>query len=85
MSAHLGACATPAARGFDSEARTDRPFLSREPVERNELLAEVFADALAADGIEAAVVTDDEEALAACQPDMPRVVVTGINRRRDDM
>ena len=28
---------------------------------------------------------DDEEALTACQPDMPQVVVTGINRRRDDM
>ena len=54
-------------------------------VERNELLATVLADALADEGIDAAVVPDDEEALAACQPDMPQVVVTGINRRRDDM
>jgi CheY-like chemotaxis protein len=54
-------------------------------VEQNELLAAVLADALADEGIAAAVVPDDEEALAACQPDMPQVVVTGINRRRDDM
>ena len=54
-------------------------------VEQNELLATVLADALADEGIAAAVVPDDEEALAACQPDMPQVVVTGINRRRDDM
>jgi DNA-binding NtrC family response regulator len=54
-------------------------------VEQNELLATVLADALADEGIDAAVVPDDEEALTACQPDMPQVVVTGINRRRDDM
>jgi DNA-binding NtrC family response regulator len=54
-------------------------------VEQNKLLAELLADALADEGIEAAVVPDDDEALAACQPDMPQVVVTGINRRRDDM
>jgi hypothetical protein len=34
-------------------------------VERNELLATVLADALADEGIDAAVVPDDEEALAA--------------------
>jgi DNA-binding NtrC family response regulator len=54
-------------------------------VERNELLAGVLLDALAVEGIEAAIVPDDEEALATCQPDMAQVVVTGINRRRDDM
>ena len=42
-------------------------------VEKNDLLAEVLADALADDGIEAAVVADDEEALRACQPDLPQV------------
>ena len=54
-------------------------------VEQNELLAAVLADALADEGIEAAVVRDEAEALAACEPDVPQVVVTGINRRRDDM
>jgi DNA-binding NtrC family response regulator len=54
-------------------------------VEQNELLATVLADALADEGIDAAVVPDDDDALATCQPDMPQVVVTGINRRRDDM
>jgi DNA-binding NtrC family response regulator len=54
-------------------------------VEHDPLLAEVFADALAADGIEVAVVPDDEEALVACLPHMAQVMVTGINRRRDDL
>lgn len=54
-------------------------------VEHDALLAAVLTDALADDGLEAAVVPDDEEALAACQPDMRQVVVTGINRRRDDL
>jgi DNA-binding NtrC family response regulator len=54
-------------------------------VEQNELLAAVLADALADEGIEAAVVRDEAEALSACEPDVPQVVVTGINRRRDDM
>jgi CheY-like chemotaxis protein len=54
-------------------------------VEHDALLAAVLTDALADDGLEAAVVPDDEEALEACQPDMPQVVVTGINRRRDDL
>jgi hypothetical protein len=53
-------------------------------VEKNDLLAEVLADAVADDGIEAAVVADDEEALRACQPDLPQVVVTGINRLSDE-
>ena len=46
-------------------------------VEQNELLAEVLADALAEEGIEAAVVPDDAEALSACLPDVTQVVVTG--------
>ena len=54
-------------------------------VERDALLATVLTDALADDGIEAVVVSDDEEALEACQPDMPQVVVTGINRGGDDL
>jgi DNA-binding NtrC family response regulator len=54
-------------------------------VEQNELLAAVLADALADEGIEAAVVRDEAEAMTACEPDVPQVVVTGINRRRDDM
>ena len=53
--------------------------------EQNELLAEVLADALAEEGIEAAVVPDDAEALSTCLPDVTQVVVTGLNRRRDDM
>ena len=54
-------------------------------VEHDALLAAVLTDALADDGLEAAVVPDDEEALEACRPDMPQVVVTGINRHRDDL
>jgi DNA-binding NtrC family response regulator len=54
-------------------------------VEQNELLAAVLADALADEGFEASVVPDDDEALSSSQPDMPQVVVTGVNRSRDDM
>jgi DNA-binding response OmpR family regulator len=54
-------------------------------VEQNDLLAEVLRDALADEGIEAAVVPDGSEALRACQPEMPQVMITGINRRGPDM
>jgi CheY-like chemotaxis protein len=65
--------------------QTTRWMMNVLIVEQNELLAVVLADALADEGIEAAVMRDDAAALAACEPDMPQVVVTGINRRRDDM
>jgi DNA-binding NtrC family response regulator len=54
-------------------------------VEQDDLLAGVILDALADEGIEATVVHDDAEALGACQPDMPPVVITGMNRRGEDM
>ena len=54
-------------------------------VERDELIAEVLATALEEEGIEAAIVNDDKIALEACEPEAPQVVITGINRRQDDM
>jgi DNA-binding NtrC family response regulator len=54
-------------------------------VEGDDLLAEVFASALAEEGIPAEVIADDEAAIAACQPDEPQVVITSINRAPEDM
>jgi CheY-like chemotaxis protein len=54
-------------------------------VERDELVAEVLATALEEEGIEVAIVDDDKKALEACEPEAPQVVITSINRRREDM
>src|SRR6476646_5418237 len=54
-------------------------------VERDELIAAVLSDALSADGISVAVVPSEEEAMRTCRDGSPRVVITGINRRSEDM
>ena len=54
-------------------------------VERDELIAAVLSDALSADGISVAVVPSEEEAMRTCRDGSPRVVITGINRRCEDM
>jgi DNA-binding response OmpR family regulator len=54
-------------------------------VERDELIASVLADALSEDGIDTATVSDEDEALIACRAQTPRVIITGINRRDEDM
>jgi DNA-binding response OmpR family regulator len=54
-------------------------------VERDELIASVLADALLEDGIDTATVADEDEALNACRAQTPRVIITGINRRDEDM
>jgi|SRR5689334_22516246 DNA-binding NtrC family response regulator len=54
-------------------------------VERDTMMAEVFADALAEQGIEAEIIGDDKDAVAACRPDSPQVVITSINRRQEDL
>ena len=41
-------------------------------VERDTMMAEVFADALAEQGIEAEIIGDDKDAVAACRPDSPQ-------------
>jgi CheY-like chemotaxis protein len=46
-------------------------------VERDELMGSMLADTLGEDGISAAVTSDDK---ALTLPDVPQVVVTGINR-----
>ena len=52
-------------------------------VQRDELLGTVLADALAEDGISAAVVPD-EEALALPPDQAPFVVITGMNRGHNE-
>ena len=54
-------------------------------VERDELIAEVLSDALSADGISVAIMPNEEEAMRACRDGSPRVVITGINRRSEDI
>ena len=54
-------------------------------VERDELIAAVLAEALADDCITASIVLDENEAMAACHADTPRVVLTGINRQPEDI
>jgi hypothetical protein len=43
-------------------------------IERDGRVAEVFADALAEDGIEAEIIGDDRDAVAAWEPDAPRAL-----------
>jgi DNA-binding response OmpR family regulator len=54
-------------------------------IERDDLIAAVLADSLAEDGLEATILHDDKEALALPQQSAPRVVITGMNRRGEDM
>jgi DNA-binding NtrC family response regulator len=54
-------------------------------VEREELVAEVLANALAESGIESATVRGDREAISACELDVPQLVITSINRQPEDM
>jgi DNA-binding NtrC family response regulator len=54
-------------------------------LERDAMIAEVFADALAEEGIEAEIIGDDKAAVAACEPDAPQVVITSINRKQEDL
>jgi DNA-binding response OmpR family regulator len=54
-------------------------------VERDELLAEVIADALIDDGITVTVVSDEQRALAIFAETGPHVVITGMNRGNEDM
>jgi DNA-binding response OmpR family regulator len=54
-------------------------------IERDDLIAAVLADSLAEDGVEVAVLHDDKEALTLPQQSAPRVVITGMNRRGEDM
>jgi DNA-binding response OmpR family regulator len=53
-------------------------------VERDPMIAEVFADALADVGISAEITADEEKAIAECRDSEARVVITGINRRGED-
>ena len=54
-------------------------------VKRDELIAEVLSDALSADGISVAIVQNEEQAMRTCRDGSPRVVITGINRRFEDL
>jgi DNA-binding response OmpR family regulator len=54
-------------------------------VETDELIAGVLSDALSADGISVAIMPNEEEAMRACRDGSSRVVITGINRRSEDM
>jgi DNA-binding response OmpR family regulator len=54
-------------------------------VERDKLLAEVIADALADDGITVTVVPDEQRALAIPVEASPYVVITGMNQSDEDM
>jgi DNA-binding response OmpR family regulator len=54
-------------------------------IERDELIAELLATALAEEGIEAAILDDDRQALQLCEPNVPQVVITSINRLGEDM
>ena len=54
-------------------------------VERDPMVAEVLADALADVGITADITADEDQAIADCHGSGARVVITGINRRGEDM
>jgi DNA-binding response OmpR family regulator len=54
-------------------------------VERDPMVAEVLADALADVGITADITADEEKAIAGCHDSGTRVVITGINRRGEDI
>ena len=54
-------------------------------VERDPLVAEVLAEALADVGITADIVADEDQAIAGCRDSATRVVITGVNRRGEDI
>jgi|SRR5579871_6572800 len=54
-------------------------------VERDPLVAEVLADALADVGITADITAEEDQAVAGCRDSEARVVITGINRHGEDM
>src|SRR5690242_3670074 len=54
-------------------------------IEQEEIIAEVLVDALSAEGIDAAVVGDDRKAIETCESDAPCVLITRINRRKEDL
>jgi DNA-binding response OmpR family regulator len=54
-------------------------------VERDHMVAEVLADALADVGITADITADEDLAIAGCRDSDTRVVITGINRRGEDI
>jgi DNA-binding response OmpR family regulator len=53
-------------------------------VERDPMVAEVLADALADVGITADITADEDQAIADCHDSGTRVMITGINRRGED-
>jgi DNA-binding NtrC family response regulator len=53
-------------------------------VERDELVAELLATTLADEGIDAAIVNDDNKAIEACEH-VPQLVITSLNRRHEDL
>ena len=54
-------------------------------VEMDDLIAATLVEALACDDIMAEVVLGENEAMAKCHEDCPKVVVTSINRQAEDM
>jgi hypothetical protein len=54
-------------------------------VERDPMVAEVLADALADVGIIADITADDDQVIAGCRDSEARVVITWINRRDEDI
>ena len=54
-------------------------------VERDGLVAEVIADALAGGGIVSFILHDEADAFAIPQDEAPQVVITGMNRRGEDL
>ena len=54
-------------------------------VEIDDLIAASLVEALADVDIVAEVVPGENEAMAKCHDDCPKVVVTGINRQAEDM
>ena len=54
-------------------------------VERDGLVAEVIADALADGGIVSFILHDEADAFAIPQDEAPQVVITGMNRRGEDL
>ena len=54
-------------------------------VERDPMVAEVLADALADVGITADITADEDQAIAGCHNSGAHVVITGMNRRGEDI
>lgn len=54
-------------------------------VERDPMVAEVLADALADVGITTDITAHEDQAIAGCRDSEARVVITGINRHGEDI